>query len=571
MKRHVAKTAAGAAVLIIALLSFVAVAAEYAAPPIKLVPAEETLKRAKGNLPKMIQTEDSAFTSFADRLYEKCLFDKLWEPIPPGLPYRWFSITGKDDQGYGKCQLLWDTMFILNAYAALDDDALIRDVFANYWYTVDHNVEAPKGSFRYGMVPCTLNPELPPVGYSQTPILAWGCLMVYRQTNDRKLLDQSFPYLLAFDHWYSTERDVDDDGLIELGTYKASKISKMLQTAKYESFDFHPAVDGMKLTRHPKRESGGEWYGNVEGVDTTCALLIGERALVEIARELGREDVVRSLEATIARRVAAVQARMWDPATKFFYSVDRDSHEKIMVRTIQAFWTLTCGAATPAQAEALVGALRDPKQWWSDYPIPTVAMDDPQFKARGFWRGDMWPPTNYLISLGLMNYSYFDVARELSDRMLKLVGTRGINERYNATTGDPLGAMDYCWTVLAWNMAVHARYGILDDYRTIRIPEGARGRKLKIGKLELNYPADDSVELRTAFERRFKVIVPAGAGSVTVTADGTPLPSGDLNFAHSGVSFTAFPGKTYQVSRHAWPWPGPEAGAPRGPEAIPAR
>jgi hypothetical protein len=128
MKRHAAKTAAGAAVLIIALLSLVVIAAEYAAPPIKLVPAEETLKRAKGNLPKMIQTEDSA---------------------------------------------------------------------------------------------------------------------------------------------------------------KASKISKMLQTVKYESFDFHPVVDGMKLTRHPKRESGGEWYGNVEGVDTTCALLIGERALVEIARGTG--------------------------------------------------------------------------------------------------------------------------------------------------------------------------------------------------------------------------------------------------------------------------------------------
>jgi hypothetical protein len=515
-----------------------------------LEPATDAIARAERHLLTKIGTDDPAFTAFVRTLLRRTLLDKIWEPIPPGLPYRWFSITGRDDDSYGKCQLLWDTMFVLNAYAALDDDVLIRDVFRNYWAAIDHNVEAPKGSFRYGMVPCVINPTLPPVGFSQTPTLAWGVLMVYRQTHDRALLKESLPYLLAFDHWYSTERDVDDDGLIEQGAYKAATIANLLQTAKYESFDFHPAVDGMKLTRHPRRPGSGEWYGDIEGVDTTCALLIAERATAEIARELGREDVARELERTIARRVAAIQARMWDPGTKFFYSVNRDTHEKIRVRTIQAFWTLTAGAATPEQAGALVGQLKDPKQWWARFPIPTVAMDDPEFRARGFWRGDMWPPTNYLVALGLIRNGYHDVARDLTEKMLTLLAEKGINERYDATNGDPLGVGDYCWTALVWNMAVQARYGVQEDYRTIRVPSDAVGRRLKLGKLEVAYPREGVVEVKTDFARRFRVVFPTGSGEATVTRDGRRLGKiGREAFGtESGVAFDAVPGKVYRVS-----------------------
>jgi hypothetical protein len=46
----------------------------------------------------------------------------------------------------------------------------------------------------------------------------------------------------------------------------------------------------------------------------------------------------------VARRIKAIQEKMWDPQTRFFYSLQRDSHAKIPVRTIQGFLTLTCGA-----------------------------------------------------------------------------------------------------------------------------------------------------------------------------------------------------------------------------------
>ena len=91
--------------------------------------AKENIQHARENLPRQIYTEDPKLTRQVHNLYIDCLFDKFWEPALPGLPYKWFSISGADDTSYGKCQLIWDTMFILNAWAPLDDNDLIHDVF----------------------------------------------------------------------------------------------------------------------------------------------------------------------------------------------------------------------------------------------------------------------------------------------------------------------------------------------------------------------------------------------------------------------------------------------------------
>ena len=515
---------------------------------------EQARRRIAAGMPRLarcVDTDDPAINKVVEQIYRECVFGKLFDPIPPALPNKWFS-PGGNYVG----QWLWDTMFVLIAYAPLDDDETIRGVWENYWHTVDNNPEAPKGSYRYGMVPNFLLPW-PPHGYSQIPILGWGCRMVERQTNDRAMVERCLPYLVAFDEWYSTERDVDGDGLIEFGAYKPVGDAGLLQTARYETFDFHPPMDDMKLTRHPGRNEGGEWYGNVEGVDQTCFLLMTERAIAEMARELGQNRLARRYERIVERRIRAVREKMWDPATRFFYSLDRDSDTTIPVRTIQGFLTLCCGAATPEQAAALVEQLRDPRQWWCKYPVPTCALDDPKFDPRGFWRGDMWPPTTYLVSYGLNRYGYHDVARELTRLMQELVAARGINERYNGTTGDPLGVPGLGMSCSVWSMIVQNVYGVQEDFRTIRIPPNAKGRRLRLGKLEVRYPGDGGVELQTAFEREFRVVYPDAPGKlrVEVTCDGARLKRRHVSVRGRSVTFRAQPNRTYRVAPANMPPP----------------
>ena len=56
--------------------------------------AKENIQHAKENLPKQIYTEDPELTRQVQNIYIDCLFDKFWEPALPGLPYKWFSISG---------------------------------------------------------------------------------------------------------------------------------------------------------------------------------------------------------------------------------------------------------------------------------------------------------------------------------------------------------------------------------------------------------------------------------------------------------------------------------------------
>jgi hypothetical protein len=512
--------------------------------------AEKNIRHAKENLPGQIYTEDPELTRQVHNLYIDCLFDKLWEPALPGLPYKWFSITGAGDKSYGKCQLQWDPMFVLNAWAPLDDNEVVHDVFRNYWNVIDNNPEAPEGSYRYGMIPCTTNPDLPQNGNSQIPILAWGCLMVFNQTNDFELLELCIPYLDKFLTWYATERDVDNDGLIEYGAYKRVSIGDMVQTARFETFDFHATLDDLQLTEHPTRGTGGAWYGNIEGVEQTSFLAMSERAMIEMCQKTGRVEMRDKYVSRLAKRTEAIRTKMWDPETKFFYSLYRDTDEKIRIRTLQGFLTMTAGLASEAQAKELVKQLSDPSLFWSKYPVTTSSMDEPTFKPDGFWRGDMWPPTNYLVALGLNRYGYYDIAIELAEKMQKLLEKYDGHayERYNGVTGGALGVKDYCWGVASWSIAVNTIYGIQEDYRTIVVPPNAKGRRLKLGKLEVNYPTDTSLELITSFQREFKVVFPSQKEKIEVRCKGKTIKSISASAEESEVSFTAMPGKTYIVS-----------------------
>jgi neutral trehalase len=503
-----------------------------------------------------VRTDDAGLNRVLDRIYNDCFAGRLRDPAPPCLPFKFFSPGG----GYPECQTLWDTVFVSNFYAPWGDPDVLKGLFESYFYAIDHNPEAPKGSYRYGMVPCSLYKEHKSAfvhfPMSQIPMLASGCLMVYRQTGDRAFLEHALPYLTDFDHWYSTERDVDGDGLIEYGAYRLDEMCAaagvdIVQNARYETFDWHSTLDNMKLTKHPKRPDSGEWYGNVEGVEQTCFLLMSERAIAEAARELGKDDLSARYEKIADRRAKAVQTKMWNPQTTFFHSLDRDSDKQIPDRTIQAFLTLAAGAATREQAAALVEHLRDPKQFWCAYPVPTQAMDDPKYSSAGVWRGDVWPATNYMVAYGLNRYGYHDLAREITNRTLQLI-TRNesaqVNERYNGVTGEATGGPGLQMSCVVALMMIQDTFGVQADFRTIVVPPKPTARKLIWGKLEVSYNRDNEVELRSGFKREFRIVLPQTAAHASVRCGSATLSLDEVTTKANAITFTAEAGRTYSVS-----------------------
>lgn len=196
---------------------------------------------------------------------------------------------------------------------------------------------------------------------------------------------------------------------------------------------------------------------------------------------------------------------------------------------------------------------------WTDYPVPTIARDEPRYDPRGYWRGDMWPPTTYLVALGLSRYGHHELAHELTRRMRNLVERRGISEHYDGETGEPLGVPGLGMSGVVWSMIVQSVYGVQEDFRTIRVPAGASGRSLRLGKLALRYPDDHSVEVTSGFDRDLRVVFPSKAteGVVRVTVAGDPRPA---EASATDARFRARAGETYRVERPRPSDPGDDSG-----------
>jgi putative isomerase len=397
-----------------------------------------------------------------EEVIQKCVLDKIRPPEPP-LRQRWIQPGGS----YYLGQWIWDTMFVVDLLSILPGrKKLIRDIFQNYWDFQDRWNEEQPGYAR-DMVTVAIKTEPQEVRqFSQIPILAWGVERVYRRNGDKALLEQCLNRLERFHEWFWRERDVTDIGLIAVGAY-----SGKIQHARWETFDYECNMDGLKLTRHPTRkgENEGAWYGDICVTGNTSYLVLAEKSLVRLAETMGDKEMAARRKPRIDKAVEAMRTHMWDEEAGTFLSVKRDTLEKIQVATISSWMPLVAGVATKAMARRMAEVLGSPA-WQTPLPVPTVERTDKRWKSNRFWRGDVWPPTNYQIASGLAQYGHRELASEIADKTVANAIKNGISEHYDSVSGKPLGVKDYCMSATLVTM-------MLDDLtRTYKLKLRARAQ-----------------------------------------------------------------------------------------------
>jgi hypothetical protein len=136
----------------------------------------------------------------------------------------------------------------------------------------------------------------------------------------------------------------------------------------------------------------------------------------------------------------------------------------------------------------MIRHLLDPKEFWGDYIVPTISRDDPSFQDQKYWRGRVWPPTNYLIYQGLKAYGYDIVASEFAKKSSNLFLRSWKNfqlcpENFDSRTGEAGGQSEQrryqSWGPLLALIAVEEyldftpwegfRFGMLEPERGGRI------------------------------------------------------------------------------------------------------
>jgi putative isomerase len=255
---------------------------------------------------------------------------------------------------------------------------------------------------------------------TKPPLLAWAAYKLYEQDGDREFLDEIYEPIVRCNNWWFEKNDMDGNGLCEY---------------------HHPFSSG--LDDSPLWDEGMP----VESPDLNTYLYLQQEALAKIAGVIGNENdakMWRERAGAMARRLIDLA---WDQESGFFWA--RRNGSTVNVRTPFNLFPLITGQMPPEICERLVAHLTDERQFWSRYPVPTVAMDDPKYDPVEMWRGPTWVNVNYLLIEGLQRSGYPELARELRQRTLDLICCRNdIYEYYHPVSGEnpPKAASMFGWS-----------------------------------------------------------------------------------------------------------------------------
>ena len=218
-----------------------------------------------------------------------------------------------------------------------------------------------------------------------------------------------------------------------------------------------------------QHERAGWWLDRVsEGVDLNSYLVRETQAFARIAELMGEKKMAGEYEVLAEKRAEVVRTMLWDEESGFFYDYSlagenfgahRGMDQLIKVKSVAGFMPLWAGIATEEQARELVfNQLLNPEEFWSNYPIPALAISEPGYSDKQLmsdlgcsWRANTWIPTNYMVYHGLKDYGYEDIATLLAVRTRQLLDNAGDREYYTSEEGLGVG-LDPFW---GWSLLGH--------------------------------------------------------------------------------------------------------------------
>ncbi|HUV38119.1 MAG TPA: trehalase family glycosidase, partial [Planctomycetota bacterium] len=277
-----------------------------------------------------------------------------------------------------------------------------------------------------------------PAGMSditQPPLVAWTVRKLFTSSQDRTLLEDTYPQIVRFVEWVVANRAVAGSGLLAWRT------------------DDDPLCrcGESGMDNSPRFDEGGV----LEAVDLNAYVVSEMRCLADVAAELGRESDASSWRSRADTLAGLMNERLWDDAAGFYFDrrENGDSPPKkkgdsphFRIRTSAGFLPMFAGVPDRERAGRLVQHLADPNAFWTAFPVPSVARSDRHYRP-DMWRGPTWLNIDLLIVEGLRRSGFHDVARDLVDRVLEGVEhwytrTGCLWEYYDPDGATPPGELD---------------------------------------------------------------------------------------------------------------------------------
>lgn len=369
-------------------------------------------------------------------------------PSPFSYPYQW----------------LWDSCFhaiILNHYNRQDakkellsltakqfDNGMIPHII--YWRKSD------KTSFphiKWG--------KLGTSTLTQPPMLAYAVWQIFQKDKDSSFVKAIYPHLYHFYRYLLTERDPHENHLIgimnpdESGEDNSPRFDEPLGLSIKQTLQENTRRRFALIKKNVECRFDAPFcmrnFFWVKDVPFNSIMVENLKLLAKIAEKLHySEDAIYFTEK--AKEIAAAMRNLM-LEDGIFWSTYGESYQKIKVKTWAIFTPLFAEILTPQEAKKLITEhLLNKNEFWANFPVPSVSLDEPSFDPQGFWRGPTWIAANWFIYQGLMRYSFKDIAEEIKQSSFSLIQESGFREQFNPLNGEGLGAQNFTWGGLVIDM-----------------------------------------------------------------------------------------------------------------------
>lgn len=364
---------------------------------------------------------------------------------------------------------------------------------------------------------------------SQPPVGSYIVLKLFQRLGDPELVRYAYPFLRKWHSFWKDKkdngparRDGNGDGLLEWGTDTELLSDKVppweekasgKQRAMWESGqDDLPNWDEAGFN-----EETGTLTMNC--LDLNSLYTLDAWCLGQMAQILNRREEYESYINEYEKMKSLINHFLWNEKEGFYFDRHWDGRFSSK-KAASNFYPLLARIPSEKQALEMVKHLLNPKEFWGDYVLPTISRDDPAFKDQQYWRGTIWPPTNYLVYQGLKAYGFDVVASEFAKKSAELFLRSWENfqlcpENFDSRTGEPGGQRYQSWGPLFALIALeeYLDFTPWDGFRFGIINPEKKGKLSRLFIQGRNYDVEVSSSKIKLFEEG-REIVKANGGAV---------------------------------------------------------
>ncbi|WP_420631289.1 MGH1-like glycoside hydrolase domain-containing protein [Candidatus Leptofilum sp.] len=369
-----------------------------------------SFNKAKAQLPRPVLPEHTAWVQLYWHTWELA-----WHNLRQPAPDAGF-VANYLDAGTEPFLFMWDSAFMsqfgLYGRRAFDFTGNLDNLYAKQHSDgfICRQIDLATGDdFFYPFDPNGTGPN----------VLAWAEWRHYRFTGDDDRLAKVFPALVGYHRWCRANRTWPN------GLHWATGHSS-------------------GMSNQPRVPNSSFQHRHWTWVDASMQAALSSLVLAQMATLLKEEKLATALEAEHSRLSEQINEQLWNEATQFYQDVDPDGRFS-PVKSVAAYWGLLDATLIPEKRrEPFVKALRENWTFKLTHRIPSQSADSEgyNFETGNYWRGGVWPATNFMVLRGLRKIGQHGLAHEIAVNHLTNVAevyaqTQALWENYSPETAAP--------------------------------------------------------------------------------------------------------------------------------------